>query len=204
MGLYYAETIFDDNNNLRPDIRIKGGDTLSTLSTNARYDYVGTAIPDLIGGITNIFTFNNFELSVLMTYQVGGLIYDSNYNSIMTYSSWGGAMHRDLLNAWQQPGDVTDIPRLDPTKTTDNNASSSRWLIDGSYLNLRSVNLAYTLPKTLTDRLKISNARIYASAENLFLFSKRQGMDLQQNFSGTTSNTYTQARIMTVGINLSF
>jgi TonB-linked SusC/RagA family outer membrane protein len=204
LGLYYAETIFDDNNNLRPDIRIKGGDTLSTLSTNARYGYVGTAIPDLMGGITNIFSFKNFELSVLMTYQVGGLIYDNNYNSVMTYSSWGGAMHRDLLNAWKQPGDVTDIPRLDPTKTTDNNASSSRWLIDGSFLNLRSVNLTYTLPKTLTDRLKISNARIYAAAENLFLFSKRQGMNIQQNFSGTTSNTYTQARIMTFGINLSF
>lgn len=206
LGLYRPLNIWTDDTKtaLRPDIRVLGTDTVSTLAANARYGYVGTSIPDLMGGITNIFSFKNFEFSVLMTYQLGGLIYDGNYNSLMTYSSWGSAMHIDLLDAWKQPGDVTNIPRLDQTKTTNNNAASSRWLIDGSFLNLRSVNMTYTLPRTLIERLRIQNARVYATAENLFLFSKRKGMDIQQNFGGTTSNTYTQARIMTLGIHLSF
>jgi TonB-linked SusC/RagA family outer membrane protein len=204
LSLYHAENKFDAEGALRPDIRIIGGDTLTNLAANSIYEYHGQSIPDFMGGITNIFSFRGLELSVLLTYQVGGLIYDGNYNSLMTYSSWGSAMHADLLNAWKQPGDQTDIPRLDPTKTSDNNAGSSRWLIDGSFLNLRNVSLSYSLPRSLTQRVGMSNARIYASAENLALLSKRKGMDIQQNFSGTTSNVYTRARIMTVGINLSF
>jgi len=200
LALYYA----DNTDVSREDVRVIGRDTLTYLSANAKYDYSGSAIPDLLGGITNIISYKNFEFSVLMTYQVGGLVYDGIYRSLMDYNDWGRSMHADLGNAWKQPGDVTDVPRLDPTKTTDNNAVSSRWLISASYLNLRSVNLSYNLPKNLTDQIRASNVRIYATVENLFLFSKRKGMDVQQSFAGVTSNDYIPSRIFTFGLNVSF
>lgn len=200
LGLYYA-----DNTSVNPEeLRIIGNDTLTTFIANAKYDYSGSAIPDLIGGMTNIITYRDFELSVLITYQVGGLIYDGIYRSLMTYDDWGRSMHADLENAWKQPGDITDVPRLDPTKTTDNNATSTRWLTDASYLNLRSVNISYQLPKNLKDRLNAKNIRVYATAENLFLINKRKGMNIQQSFAGVTSNDYIPSRVLTFGLNITF
>ncbi len=199
LGLYYA----DDTDLDRDDIRIIGNDTLTYLAANARFDYSGSAIPDIIGGITNIISYKNFELIVLMTYQVGGLVYDGVYRNLMTYNDWGRSMHVDLQDAWKQPGDVTDIPRLDPSQTADNNAVSDRWLIDGTYLNLRSVNLSYRVPDHLSRRIQVQNLVVYATAENLYLFSKRKGMNIQQSFTGVTSNVYIPSRIFTFGLNVS-
>ncbi|MDP2236086.1 MAG: TonB-dependent receptor [Bacteroidales bacterium] len=200
LSLYYAQ----NTDVSREDIRLIGTDTLTFLMANAKYAYSGSAIPNLVGGITNIVSYKDFELTVLLTYQLGGKVYDGIYRSLMNYENWGSAMHADLSMAWKQPGDNTDVPRLDPTMTTDNNAISSRWLIDGSYLNLRSVNLTYNVPKDFSKKLNVGNAKLYATAENLFLISKRKGMNIQQSFAGTTSNAYIQSRIVTVGLNVSF
>ncbi len=200
LSLYHAENTDID----RPDIRVIGNDTLTTSQANARYGYSGSAIPNLVGGISNTGAYKNWELSILMTYQVGGRIYDAVYRGLMTYDNWGRSMHTDLMNAWTEPGQRTDVPRLDPTKTDDNNAISSRWLIDGSFLSLRSINLTYTVPENLASRINANNIRVYVTAENLFLISKRKGMNVQQSFAGVTSNDYSPSRIFTLGINLSF
>jgi hypothetical protein len=62
--------------------------------------------------------------------------------------------------------------------------------------------VAYTIPNTVSSRLRISNAQIFVSGENLGLFNKRRGMNNQQAFSGVTSNAYPPARIITGGLSL--
>ena len=198
-GLYYAQ-----NTRAATNIRIFGTDTLTVDAGNAKFDWSGTANPTFVGGLTNIFGFKNLEFSFLFTYQFGGLAYDSPYQSLMAYGDWGSAMHQDQLRAWKQPGDITEIPRMDHNTNAHNNAASNRWLIDQSFLNLRSVNVSYTLPTSVIGRIKASSARIYATAENLFLVSARKGLNLQENFAGTSGNFYTPARIFTFGINVSF
>ncbi|WP_266204271.1 SusC/RagA family TonB-linked outer membrane protein [Pontibacter kalidii] len=178
------------------------GTMVTTQSNGAKYHYAGSAIPDFAGGITNTFAYKNLSLSVLLTYQVGGKVYDANYASLMNAGTQGGALHTDILNRWQQPGDVTDVPRMDLTAATQYNAQSDRWLIDASYLNIRSVNLNYVLPSSITSKVFLKNASVFASGENLGLFSKRDGMNVNQSYSGVTSNTYSPARIYTVGLNV--
>lgn len=181
---------------------LASGDTVTTESNNARYHYAGSAIPDFAGGVTNTFTYKNLSLSVLLTYQVGGKVYDSNYAGLMSSSTQGGALHKDILNRWQNPGDVTDVPRMDLTAGTQSNAQSDRWLIDASYLNIRSVNLNYLLPSNISSKIFMKNASVFASGENLHLFSKREGMNVNQSYSGVTSNSYTPSRIYTIGLNV--
>ena len=150
------------------DIRTVDGTTVTTSQANGDYHYAGTAIPDLTGAISNAFTYKNFDLSFMFTYQIGGESLDYNYRGIMSSGDYGGALSVDILNRWQNPGDITDIPRMDPTQTANFNATSDRWLVDGSYLNLKRINLAYGLPSDVLKKLGVSTAQIYTSAENVF------------------------------------
>lgn len=177
-------------------------DTVSTSQNNAKYHYAGTSIPDLMGGFTNSFTYKGFELSFLMTYQIGGLIYDGTYASIMHSGTYGAALHRDILKRWQKPGDVSNVPRLDFSKTSVFGAQSDRFLTDASFLALKNVTLSYYLPTFLTQKLAIQNARIFFSGENLWLKNARKGMDPQYSFGGTTDNVYSPSRIVTIGLNV--
>jgi hypothetical protein len=197
-ALYSALAFVPANSTIR-----KTGDTVTTAAANAKYHYAGTAIPDVYGGITSTFTYKNISLSVLFTYQVGGKVYDYNYENMMTSGiTYGAALHKDIQKRWQKPGDITDIPRLDVAKITDFNAQSDFWLTNASYLSLRTATITFNLPKNYASRLHLNTARIYASGENLFISSARKGLNPTQTFSGVISNGYIPARIITLGLNL--
>ncbi|MBD2704556.1 TonB-dependent receptor [Spirosoma sp. BT702] len=178
----------------------EGGDTLTTNFNNARYHYNGSAIPALSGGFTNTFKYKGLSLSALFVYQLGGKTYDGAYAALMSSGGYGSAKSVDILRRWQKPGDVTDIPRMDAARTSDFDAQSDRWLIDASYLNLRAVTLSYGLPTTLAKKLFLENAQVYVSAENFLILSKRKGMNVQQTFTGVTSNVFSPAKSVVLGI----
>lgn len=184
------------------DIKIVGTDTLTTDFGNARYHFAGNAIPDFFGGITNTFTYKGFSLNVLMSFAVGGDIYDGIYAGLMSADPDGGALHTDIMNRWTQPGDVTEVPKMDVTGAASTNVASDRWLTSSSYLNLRSVNLSYTFPRTMLEKVKMKGATVYLAGENLGWLSSRSGMYVSGTFNGTTSNTFTPARTFTLGVNV--
>ena len=186
------------------DIRTVDGQTFTTNQANAVYHYAGTAIPDLTGAIINSLKYKDFNLSFMFTYQIGGESLDSNYQSIMSSGTYGTALSTDILNRWQQPGDVTDIPRMDASQTANFNATSDRWLVDSSYFNLKRINFSYNLPENLLSSLDVSTAQFYVSAENVFSINARKGLNIQQEFNGTTANVYTPSRVVTVGLNVKF
>lgn len=186
------------------NIRTINGIDYTTSITNAKLDYNGTSsIPDVYGALTNTFSYKGLSLSVLVNYQLGGKIYDSNYASLMSIASFGSALHKDILNSWMNPGDVTDIPRIDQGNSTNLYAASSRWLTSASYLYFRNATLNYSLPNKFVSKLAVKNARVYVSGENLFLISGRKGMDPTQNFNGTVTNGYVPQRIISLGLNFS-
>ncbi|QDH78390.1 SusC/RagA family TonB-linked outer membrane protein [Echinicola soli] len=203
-GLYTADEYLNEDGEVREDVKIVGTDTLTTEYNNARQHFAGTAIPDFSGGLANTFSYKNFELSVLVSFAVGGEIYDGLYASLMSSSPDGDALHTDALGRWQQPGDITDVPRMDNINSAETNGTSDRWLIDRSYLNLRSINLSYRLPKDILGKVDASQATVFIAGENLGWLSKRKGMFVSESFNGTTSNTYTPARTFTLGLNVSF
>jgi TonB-linked SusC/RagA family outer membrane protein len=178
------------------------GDTLTNNIANARFWYNGTSIADLTGSVNTSLSYKGFSLTALMVYQLGGKIYDGAYASLMG-SGYHNAKHVDLLKRWINPGDVTNVPRMDNGRTADFNAASDRWLIDGSFMNIRTVTLSYRLPKSVTSKLKIDNGQVYMSGENFLMLSRRSGMNVQQNFGGTTSNVYSPAKSLVLGISFS-
>lgn len=197
-GLYRVDE-YDENNAAH---RIIGSDTLTSVINQARFHFNGTAVPDFFGGINNSFRYKNWSASILLSYSVGGQFYDGTYASLMSADPNGRASHVDLLNRWQQPGDITGVPRMDVTTAAQSDGASDRWLVDASYLNIRSVNLSYTFDKSTLERLKIKGATVYLAGENLGWWSQRRGMFVSGTFSGTSSNVFTPARNFTLGVNL--
>ncbi len=175
------------------------GDTLTNNIANARFGYNGSSIPDLTGSVNTSLRYKGFSLTALMVYQIGGKIYDGAYASLMG-AGYHSAKHVDILKRWQNPGDVTNVPRMDAGRTADFDAASDRWLIDGSFMNIRTVTLSYRIPKNMLSRFKIDNAQVYVSGENFLMLSRRSGMNVQQNFGGTTSNVYSPAKSLVLGL----
>jgi hypothetical protein len=157
--------------------------------------------PTVYGGFNNTFNYKRLSLNVLFTYQFGGYMYYGTQGTLMDARFSNNSTM--IMNRWRKPGDITDVPRMDAGRTADFDAASDRWLIDGSYLNIRSVTLSYNLPKTVSQKLYLENAQVYLSGENLMMFSRRSGMGVQQGFSGVTSNVYSTAKSLVLGISFS-
>ncbi|MDB5224280.1 MAG: hypothetical protein JWN83_2947 [Chitinophagaceae bacterium] len=178
-----------------------GSRVLTNNINSASFYYFGSAIPDINGGLTNSFRYKNFDLSVLLTFAYGGLFYDGNYSGLMSASGYGTALHTDILNRWQKPGDVTTVPKLQ-NAVANQEGQSNRFLFDGSYLNVKNITLGYTLSKPLLNRLHMGGAKLFANVDNAYLFTAKKGMDPQRAFNGTSDASYPPFRTFTVGLNI--
>lgn len=165
--------------------------------------YIGTALPDFQGGISTDFSWKGLDFSIATNYQIGGDIYDSMYKGLMhAGSSIGGNWHRDILGAWSEDNQNSNIPVLNGEQNA--NEFSDRFLISASYFNIRNITLGYTFPNKWLKSAHMDNARIYFSADNVAMFSKRKGMDPRQYISGQSLANYSAIRSLSVGLSLTF
>jgi hypothetical protein len=187
-------------------VRITGkGDSVVLNPTNAKFDYSGSAIPDWYGGFTTSFRYRNLTLSTLINWQIGGLTYDDTYAAYMHSGTYGASLHTDMLQRWQKPGDITTVPRMDNAQTSFFGATSDRWLTDASFLNIQNITFAWDFKGRIGSKtLPINSGRLYLSAENVKMFTKRSGMNPMQAFSGVTSIGYIPATVLNVGVNVNF
>jgi TonB-linked SusC/RagA family outer membrane protein len=164
-----------------------------------------TPLPDLFGGIQNTLSYKGFDLSFLFTYSFGGYILDYGYAAMMNEGQYGESLHPDLMDAWKEPGDQTDIPRMENGNTDLNRTMSTRYLTDASYFALRNVTLGYTFDQQFVKNLGIERLKVYVAGENLFINTARKGLNPQYNLAGTPAgDDYNPSRVITAGINVSF
>ena len=173
------------------------GKTITNVYNQATSYFHGSALPKISGGLTNSFNYKGFDLSFLLTFAYGGLFYDGNYAGIMHRGDAGTAWSTDILNRWQKPGDVTTVPRLQ-NAISGQDGQSTRWLMDGSWLNIKNITLSYTLPK-MNNKLNVSGLSVFMNVDNAFLFSAKKGMDPQRAFNGTSDASYTPFRTVSAG-----
>ena len=167
----------------------------------------GDALPDLYGGFNTSLRFYGVDFSVGFTYQIGGQVLDEGYRFYMDSplgTSTGSNYHHDLLNSWTPENSSSNIPRF-AYNDQDQAAISSRFLTDASYLNIQNITLGYTLPKRITRKFLVESLRIYVACDNVWYWSKRQGLDPRQAITGIT-NPYYYAPIRTFsgGVTVTF
>ncbi|MBQ7572237.1 MAG: SusC/RagA family TonB-linked outer membrane protein [Bacteroidaceae bacterium] len=176
-------------------------------------DYVvsESLLPKLFGGFNTNFQLYGFELGVDFAYQLGGKIYDSPYATYMgspTNNSRGDNFHADLLNAWSPTNTTSNIPRLQYGDQYTSSLST-RFLTNASYLSLQNLTFAYNLPTNVLRKAKIDGVKLYVNAANVWLWSKRQGLDPRTaatNFSYGTANAtyYSTIRTISAGVKVTF
>ena len=193
-ALYYKDVLGTDG-------KPTGERVLTNTINDATYYFHGSALPDIAGGITNSLSYKNLELSFMATFGYGGLFYDGNYAALMHRGSAGTAFHTDILNRWQKPGDITNVPRLQ-NAIGGQDGASTRWLMDGSFLNIKNIVLSYNLSNSFANRLHLNGASVFASVDNAYLFTAKKGMNPQRAFAGTADATYPPFRTLTFGLNV--
>ena len=163
-----------------------------------------SSVPNLLGSLSNSFEYKGFSLGFLFNYGIGGKVLDFGYAAMMHTGNYGSSLHPDIMNAWRQPGDITDVPRME---NGNNNVrtQSSRFLTDASFLSFRNLNLGYNFDSNIAKALGMSGLRVSVTGENLKLWSKRVGLNPQYELNGTPSgNDFNPARFITLGLNANF
>lgn len=176
---------------------------------------IGNALPLHIGGLTNTFSYKGMELSVVMNWSYGNKIYNMT-RGVLTGMIEDLNQSTEVLSRWQNQGDVTNVPKALYGSSSVSGAAptdvSSRYLEDGSFLRFRNITLGYNLPKTLIQRIGLTNLRLYVSGQNLITITNYSGFDPEsQNTGGgripslgVDYLTQPQARVVTFGLSVGF
>ena len=183
------------------------GRTTTSVYNDADYYLCGTALPHTYGGFGTSATYKGFDFSIDFNFQLGGKVFDSDYASLMsspTGNTMGRALHKDILNSWSADNKGSNIPRFQYNDQYSG-GTSDRFLISASYLSLSNINFGYTLPENLVRKAFLQKVRVYLTADNVALWSKRKGLDPRQSISGASTNAYyAPIRTISGGINIVF
>ena len=203
IGEYYAAPFVGVNpangNLLFEDIN--GDITENLVETDQRATGLNI-YPDYQGSFGFDADFKNFFITTQFNYAIGVDRYDFDYNNFMDPQNIGQFRHsRDILNAWQQPGDITNVPSLNASNLADQ-SFSDRDLREADYLRLRFIQLGYNIPKVILDKTGFSYIRAFVGGENLLTFSKWRGFDAEG--TGSSQWGYPTPKTFSVGLEFGF
>ncbi len=140
---------------------------------------LGTPIPDLFGGMNTYFEYGRWSMNINLQFVSG--------NEVFNYLRYQNEKMSDIsnqsittLNRWQYEGHDTNVPRALWADPIGNSHFSSRWIEDGSYIRLKNLTIAYTIPDEF---FVFNNMSIYLTGTNLFTYSKYLGYDPEFSYS---------------------
>jgi hypothetical protein len=163
----------------------------------------GSQLPKHYGGLNNTVSYKGVTLDFLFQFQYGNVVLNNTafFHENSGAYSWNQAASQ--LNRWQQPGDITEVPRpydggAEPN-TTRGNQFSSRQLEDASYIRLKQIRLSYDFPKSLLGN-SIRNLSVFGQGQNLWTYTEYTGLDPE--IVTFDIGRYPQGKIWTVGLNI--
>jgi TonB-dependent starch-binding outer membrane protein SusC len=170
-------------------------------------------VPEYYGGLTNTISYKGVELSAFFQFNVGQLAF-SNF-AAFSASDFRFETNQlgEIKDRWQQPGDITSIPRLYPGGQEPGSAPSwqgdgqtghDRFIDDASYLRLKQVQLSYQLPSSWISKLKLSSAKIYCQGVNLWTLTEYTGLDPEFTAGATDIGVIPQGKSFIAGVQLGF
>lgn len=161
---------------------------------------LGNSFPKISYGINLSCDYMGFDLNLFFQGVAGNKIYNA-LRERLEGNGVESALSTDMHNVWTADNIGGTIPN--PTGNTENMATSSRFLENGSYLRLKNVQLGYNFSKKLTSTLGLSKLRLYAQMSNVFTITGYKGYDPEVG-TGVDYGNYPQARTLIFGVNLAF
>jgi hypothetical protein len=163
--------------------------------------YIGNPNPKFIYAMNNTFGFRNFDLGIFLQGVYGNKIFNAN-NIYQEGMSVAENQTARTLGRWTGEGSSNYMPRAIYGDPNQNNRVSNRYIEDGSYLRIKNITLGYTFPRRLTQPLKLSSLRLYASCQNAFTFTHYSGFDPEVGVNGVDYSVYPVTRTFSIGLNL--
>lgn len=176
-----------------------GGKLYTTNPGRASRHLKGTSMPTAFGSFGSNFRWKGLSVGMIFTYQLGGKTNDSFYASLLR--AQGDAIHPDLLNRWTgvPEGMTEDSPnRINKSINPELNGyysswsvstSSDRFLTSSTYLAFKNLNINYSLPSKWVQTLRLANVNLGMSVDNIYIFTKRKGMNPTYSISGGMGGT---------------
>ncbi|MDD2438091.1 MAG: TonB-dependent receptor [Massilibacteroides sp.] len=186
------------------DIKIKDVDGDGKLTTKDR-EVRGSQQPKGTYGLTLSCGWKNFDLSVF-TQGITGTNRYFNYTVPGLFEGETSHPSTNWLDAWTPENKNTNWPRIfldDRSVSAPNKVYSSFWAMNTNYLRIKNINFSYTLPKSVLNKLGISNAKVYYTGENLFTFDSLPFNADPETESGNL-NVYPISKSHSFGINVIF
>lgn len=173
--------------------------------------FIGDPTPTFTGGMVNNFKYKNFDLTVDMTFSVGGKILNAAkwaYQTNMDGSRILLAAAADRWRSVENPGSGI-YPRTKSGTTGIGRNVNTQWIEDGSYLAVKNISLGYTVP---LKNLMLKNLRVFASVQQAFVITGYSGMNPETNVGGSDptlgvgvdENAYPIPRTFSLGISTTF
>lgn len=181
----------------------QNGDGSISFSNDSDRTFIGSPIPDVIMGLNLALDFKGFDISANVYAALGQDII-RNYERQQPFAN----QLSYYLNRWTGPGTTNEVPRV-TTGNTRNTVFSDFYVEDGSFARLRNVQLGYTVPTALSQKMKIKSVRFYIAANNLVTLTRYMGFDPDVGsgnplFAGVDNGIYPQARSIMGGVNFRF
>lgn len=169
----------------------------------------GSALPTMTGGLSTRIEFKGFFASASVYYAGGHNIYEQFSQFYLrtgsfTLRNYNGV--QELLQRWQKPGDITDVPKLDFTSSNDFHRASTRHLYEGDYVRLKHVSFGYSLPSDFANSLGLDDLTITLRGNNVMTWVKDGGLKLdpEVRISGYTELSTPVTQSYTLGVDLKF
>lgn len=169
---------------------------------------IGHANPDFTWGLTNTFSWKNFDLSIFVQGVQGNDIVNAYLFEIGSLNAETNVLREFYENRWTAQNPNNEYPKINPA---ERNIFSDAQVEDGSFIRIKNITFGYALPAPLLQRAKMSKARIYISGNNLFTFTKYRGYDPEVNAFGQNNllqgidyGGYPLARTLLAGIQIGF
>jgi len=182
--------------------------TLTSDYNSATRQKVGTSTPDFFGGIFSNMSYKGFSLDLNFNFVSGLQIYHAArelFDSDGSYPTFNQMVLADHWSRWEQPGDDATHPLAYYGGNNNSHKPSSRYLEDGSYLRLKNLRFAYTLPVNLLKALNMKEASIFFSGDNLATFTGFSGADPEVGTGGYIgTGFYPVAKKFMFGLNVTF
>jgi hypothetical protein len=176
------------------------------IMTDADKVVIGNPNPLFTGGFSNNFNYKGFDLNVLFSFSYGNDILNAN-RLIFEGSQGASNMFATYVNRWSPENQTNLYPRAGGTTIA---AICSRAVEDGSFLRLKTVALGYNLPAKVLQKINVKSARVYCSAQNLYVWTNYQGSDPEVSTKpgaltqGFDFAAYPRSFQLTFGFNFSF
>jgi TonB-linked SusC/RagA family outer membrane protein len=171
--------------------------------TDADRTKIGDPYADFVLGWNITLDVYDFDFTMFTYASVGGDIYrayERNLNFTNRFAS--------VLDRWTGEGTSNSEPRVSFVDSNNNTRASDRYVEDGSFVKIKNIQLGYTLPKDLTEKIGFENVRVYAQGKNIYTFTKYSGFDPEISGgvfdTGIDRGSYPIPRVWSLGVNLKF